>query len=84
MPSTPKNLQTSVIDNDINEAEKPPPVRYILKRNSIAFQVISLMFPGQSPGIEEGGKMIDGRNFVSMMDILRPGTEEALRLPSKM
>lgn len=51
-------------------AEKLPPVLYTLKRNSIAFQVVSLMFPDRSKGIEEGGKMVDWLDFVSTMDTL--------------
>ncbi|CAD6580474.1 MAG: hypothetical protein ASARMPREDX12_009578 [Alectoria sarmentosa] len=59
-----------VIDEEIKEAEKPPPVLYTLKRNSVAFQVVSLMFPDRSQGIEEGAKSADWLGFVSTMDTL--------------
>ena len=52
------------------ETEKPPPILYTLKRNSIEFQTISSMFPDRSKDIEEGGKTMDWLNFVSTMNAL--------------
>ena len=48
-----------VIDDELGETEKPPPVLYRLKHNSIASQVVALMFPDRSNGIEEGGKTVE-------------------------
>ena len=59
-----------VIDEEMNEAEKLPPVLYTLKRNSMAFRVLSLMFPDRSKGTEEGEKTTDWLDFVSMMSTL--------------
>ena len=59
-----------VVDKEIHEAEKSPPILYTLERESITFQVISLMFPDRSNGIEGGGKTIDWLEFVSTMNAL--------------
>ena len=80
------------IDEDINEAEKSPPVLHTLKRNSIEFQTLSSIFPDRSKGIEEAGKTMDWLNFVATMKALgftaehRGGSaftfKGAVRLPS--
>lgn len=83
------------VDEEIKEAARPPkspPVLYTLKQNSVARQVISLMFPDRSMGIEEGGKTIDWIDFVVTMSTLgftaehRGGSaftfKGAVRLPS--
>ena len=81
-----------VIDDEPGETEKPPPVLYTLKRNSIPFQVIALMFPDRSNGIEEGGKTVEWLDFLSTMRTLGFAVEHrggsaftfkgAIRLPS--
>ncbi len=61
------------VDEEIKETTKPPkppPVLYTLKQNSVARQVIPLMFPDRSMGIEEGGKTVDWLDFVVTMDTL--------------
>ena len=58
------------IDDKIDEKEKAPPVLYTLKPNSIAFQVMALMFPDRSKGAEDGGKTIDWLDYVSTMNSL--------------
>ena len=80
------------VDEEIKEAAKRPPVLYTLKQNSVAYQVIPLMFPDRSMGIEEGGKTVDWLDFVATMDTLgftaehRGGSaftfKGAVRLPS--
>ena len=80
------------IDESTDEAKKLPPVLYTLKPNSVASQVVSLMFPDRSKGIEEGGKSIGWLDFVSTMDTLGFAAEHrggsaftfkgAVRLPS--
>ena len=64
-----------VIDEEIHEAEKPAPILYTLERESITRQVISLMFPDRSNGIEERGKTVDWLEFVSTMNALGFGAE---------
>ena len=59
-----------VIDEEIHEAEKPTPILYTLERESITLQVISLMFPDRSNGIEGGGKTVDWLEFISTMNAL--------------
>ena len=81
------------IDDQVDEREKSPPVLFTLKRNSIAYQVIALMFPDRSKGIEEAGKVIVWLDVVSTMHILgfvaehRGGSafnfKGAIRLPSE-
>lgn len=80
------------IDDEIGGTEKPPPVLYTFRQNSVPFQVISLMFPDRSKGIEEGAKMVEWLDFVSTMKALgfeaehRGGSaftfKGAIRLPS--
>ena len=80
------------IDDELGGIEKPPPVLYTLKHNSIPFQVIALMFPDRGNGIEEGGKQIDWLDFLSTMKTLGFAVEHrggsaftfkgAIRLPS--
>ena len=84
------------VHEEIKEAAKPPkppPVLYSLKQNSVAYQeVIPLMFPDRSMGIEEGGKTVDWLDFVATMNTLgftaehRGGSaftfKGAVRLPS--
>ena len=81
-----------VIDDQVGEIEKPPPVLYTFKQNSVPMQVISLMFPDRSKGIEEGGRTVEWLDFVSTMKTLGLGAEHrggsaftfkgAIRLPS--
>ena len=81
-----------VIDDEAGETEKPPPVLYTLKHNSIPFQVIALMFPDRSNGINEGGKTVEWLDFLSTMKTLGFAVEHrggsaftfkgAIRLPS--
>ena len=52
------------------KTEKPPPVLYTLYHNSIPFQVIAMMFPDRSNGIEEGGKTVEWLDFLSTMKTL--------------
>ena len=58
------------IDDEVDKREKPPPVLFTLKRNSIAYQVIALMFPDRGKGIEEAGKAILWLDVVSIMHTL--------------
>ena len=60
----------TIHDNDINESEKPAPILYTLKRKSMAFQVIAMMFPDRSKGTEETGRAINWLDFVSTMNTL--------------
>ena len=81
-----------VIDDELRETEKPPPVLYTLKHKSIPFQVIALMFPDRSNGIEEEGKTVEWLDFLSTMTTLGFAVEHrggsaftfkgAIRLPS--
>ena len=81
-----------VIDDEPGGREKPPPVLYTLKQNSVPFQVIALMFPDRSNGIEEGGKKVEWLDFLSTMKTLGFAVEHrggsaftfkgAIRLPS--
>ena len=64
-----------VIDEEIHEAQKPTPILYTLQRESTTLQVISLMFPDRSDGIEGGGKTVDWLEFVSTMNALGFGAE---------
>ena len=59
-----------VIDDELDGIEKPPPVLYTFKHNSIPSQVIALMFPDRSSGIEEGGKRVEWLEFLSTMKTL--------------
>lgn len=80
------------IDDEVGGTEKPPPVLYTFKQNSVPFQVISLIFPDRSKGIEEGAKIVEWLDFVSTMKALGFGAEHrggsaftfkgAIRLPS--
>lgn len=80
------------IDDEVGGTKKPPPVLYTFKQNSVPFQVISLMFPDRSKGIEDGAKMVEWLDFVSTMKTLGFGAEHrggsaftfkgAIRLPS--
>ena len=63
------------IDEEIHEAEKSTPILYTLERESITLQVISLMFPDRSNGIEVGGKTVDWLEFISTMNALGFGAE---------
>ena len=81
-----------VVDDELRETEKPPPVLYTLKHKSIPFQVIALMFPDRSNGIEEGGKTVEWLDFLSTMKTLGFAVEHrggsaftfkgAIRIPS--
>ena len=81
-----------VIDDELGEIEKPPPVLYRLKHNSIASQVIALMFPDRSNGIEVAGKPVEWLDFLSTMKTVGFAVEHrrgsaftfkgAIRLPS--
>lgn len=64
-------LANLVIDTETDVVKRPTSALYSLKQNSIEFQVMSLMFPDRSTGIEERGKMIDWHDFVSTMKKLR-------------
>lgn len=85
-------FENLVIDDRVGKTEKPPPVLYTFKQNSLPFQVVSLMFPDRSKGIEDGAKMVEWLDFVSTMKTLGFGAEHrggsaftfkgAIRLPS--
>lgn len=80
------------VDEELKEAEKPPPILYTLERGSKQFQTISSMLPDRSKSIEEAGKTMDWLDFVSTMKTLGFAAEHrggsaftfkgAIRLPS--
>lgn len=83
---------TLAMDDEVDEREEPPPVLYTLKRSSIAYQVIALMSPDRSKGIEEAGKAIVWLDLVSTVHTLGFAAEHrggfaftfkgAIRLPN--
>ena len=99
-PSPPASLHAKyaalfgklAIGDEISETEKPPPVLYTFKQNSVSLLVISLMFPDRSKGIEQGAKLVEWLDFVFTMKTLGFGVEHgggshftfkgAIRLPS--
>ena len=83
---------TLVIDDEVDEKGKQPPILYHFKPKSLALEVISLMFPDRSKGIGDGARTVEWLDFVSTMRTLGFAAEHrggsaftfkgAIRLPS--
>lgn len=55
------------IDDEINEAEKPPPILYRLKPGSIEAKMVRIMLPDPNEDVSKDKSSVDWINFVGGM-----------------